>query len=205
MKRIHKPMPPEYRCWSGIKARCFRPSCKEYVLYGARGITMCERWRSSFSAFIEDMGLRPSPQHSIDRIDVNGNYEPGNCRLATSLEQGRNKRNSKFVEFNGVKKTVSEWAEFIGVSNGTLHMRFKMGWSVERALSRPVTPGMILSAGERRRGRVKLNEEIVKSIHASELESSSAIARRLGVHKTTVQAIRNGETWKYLWPGNATA
>jgi hypothetical protein len=96
---------PESTVWGAMKRRCYNKNSPEYKYYGARGITVCERWRKSFSDFYADMGPRPSPKHSIDRIDVNGNYEPSNCRWATQLIQSRNTRvfatNSSGV--NGVK------------------------------------------------------------------------------------------------------
>jgi len=85
---------PEYRVWCDMIRRCESPSFKQYKDYGGRGITVCARWRTSFEAFFDDIGERPSSGHSIDRIDVNGNYEPGNVRWATSSEQNQNRRNS---------------------------------------------------------------------------------------------------------------
>lgn len=82
----------EYTIWKGIKQRCGNPKCTAWKYYGARGITMCERWNNSFEAFLADMGPRPSADLSIDRINNDGNYEPGNCRWATSSEQNMNKR-----------------------------------------------------------------------------------------------------------------
>lgn len=86
---------PLYGVWEAIKRRCYNPNQPAYKNYGGRGITMCDRWRNSYQAFVEDMGPKPSPKHSIDRINNDGNYEPGNCRWATAREQNLNQRRSK--------------------------------------------------------------------------------------------------------------
>lgn len=85
---------PEKRVWYDMKNRCYLPTLKDYKDYGARGITVCDRWRYSFDNFLEDMGRRPSPKHTLDRKDVNGNYEPSNCRWVTWSVQATNRRNS---------------------------------------------------------------------------------------------------------------
>lgn len=86
---------PEYRAWTKMKERCLDPRNKRYADWGGRGISICREWLNDFQRFYSDMGKRPSPDHSLDRINVNGNYEPGNCRWATRLEQARNKRNTR--------------------------------------------------------------------------------------------------------------
>jgi hypothetical protein len=89
---------PEYKAWGGIKRRCYNPSDREFHNYGGRGITVCDRWRDSFDAFLADVGTRPSPRHSIDRIDNDRGYEPGNVRWATRETQERNKRTTRLCQ-----------------------------------------------------------------------------------------------------------
>ena len=122
-------------------ARCEVPHHHHYYMYGARGIVVCERWRNSFEAFLSDMGLKPSPTHSIDRIDSNGNYEPSNCRWATKIEQANNTRTNRFLEYKGIRKTKAEWARTMGIKIETLNTRMRLGWSVDMALEVPVVMG----------------------------------------------------------------
>jgi hypothetical protein len=116
--------------------RCTDPQDKDYPTYGGRGISVCERWLSSVEAFLEDMGPRP-PGMSLDRIDNNGNYEPGNCRWATSAEQARNTRSTKWLEHAGQVLPVVAWAEITGLPVDTLYGRLKRGWDAGRALTTP--------------------------------------------------------------------
>lgn len=128
---------PEYQCWQRMKKRCYNANCKDYYLYGARGITVCTRWLTSFSNFLADMGRRPSPKHSIDRIDSSIGYSPENCRWATPLEQGQNTSRVKLLTYNGETHCVAEWARRLGRRRMTLIMRLRRGWSIERTLTTP--------------------------------------------------------------------
>lgn len=115
-KQVHNH--PSYNSWRAMKARCHDPRNNKFASYGAIGIIVCDRWRSSFSAFVEDMGIRPSRKHSIDRIDRSGNYEPGNCRWATSSEQTHNqgKRLGCKSKFRGVTQVRQggKWRAKVG-------------------------------------------------------------------------------------------
>lgn len=107
----------EFKIWQGMQQRCHNPNDTGYPNYGARGISVCERWRSDFRNFLFDMGKRPSRKHSIDRFpNRDGNYEPENCRWATSTEQTRNANYNRFVEIGGTTLCVTEWAERLGVN-----------------------------------------------------------------------------------------
>lgn len=132
---------PEYEAWQGAKKRCTNPRSRDYPDYGGRGIAMCERWFASFEAFYKDMGERPGPGWSLDRINRDGDYEPGNCRWATVKDQARNRRTSRFVTACGVTKTIAQWAEETGIPWGRLYGRIvTYGWEPERALELVTTP-----------------------------------------------------------------
>jgi hypothetical protein len=126
---------PEYKTWAGMKRRCLNKNEKAYERYGGAGVTISQRWSDSFEAFIADMGQKPSPTHTIDRIDNKLGYEPGNCRWVTTAEQNRNKRNNRHITFNGATKTLTEWAREYRIHHALLAYRLNHGWSVERALT----------------------------------------------------------------------
>ncbi len=112
---------PEYLAWVNMKARCRRKTHPGYGRYGGRGIKVCERWLTSFNNFLADMGQRPSEQHSLDRINNNGDYEPGNCRWATIIEQQNNLRSNVPVEFNGaIYSSISALARALGVERSRI-------------------------------------------------------------------------------------
>ncbi len=129
----------EYTIWSMMKQRCLNPKAVGYDRYGGIGVKICEAWMD-FSTFRRDMGLAPSPKHSLDRINTNGNYEPGNCRWATKKEQGRNRRDSVRLEFRGETKTMSEWCEILGIRYDLVQKRLQYGWPVEEALTLAASP-----------------------------------------------------------------
>lgn len=110
----------EYRVWSHMIGRCYNETDHKYPDYGARGIRVCERWRESFNAFLVDMGPRPSPEHSIDRRDNAGNYEPANCHWATATVQGQNKRNNVRITLDGESLVVAEVERRLGISRGSI-------------------------------------------------------------------------------------
>jgi len=110
----------EYRAWSKLFDKCYNSKDHKYYIYGKRGIKVCQRWKS-FDNFLADMGKAPTPKHSIDRIDVNGDYEPSNCRWATIKEQANNKTTNVFVTYNGETKTLVQWAEHFNVKYKYLH------------------------------------------------------------------------------------
>lgn len=131
----------EFVIWGGMNARCFNPKYDSYQNYGGRGITVCARWRSpgGFENFLKDMGLRPSAEHSLDRYPNNdGNYEPGNVRWATRLEQRRGSRNNNLLTFRGETQPRFVWAKRLGIKSATIYARLLRGWEVEKSLTKPV-------------------------------------------------------------------
>lgn len=125
--------------WHDMIHRCYNANNVSYQRYGGRGITVCDRWRESVYAFLDDMGPRPSEKHSIDRYPNNdGNYEPGNCRWATQQEQIDNSSVPRLILFRGVTRSVSCWSRALGIDHRTLFKRLSSGWSIEDALTLPV-------------------------------------------------------------------
>lgn len=135
-----------YKAWCNMKARCFNTRRKDYCDYGGRGITMCEEWKD-FEVFKEwamkngfkEEKVKGKNILSLDRVDVNGNYCPDNCRWATDKEQANNKRNTRRFYYKGKNLTAREWSDLLGINYGTLVGRLhKSSWSVEKALTEPI-------------------------------------------------------------------
>lgn len=141
---VPKAPPEEGRdTWAGMLDRCHNPQSQSYRHYGGRGIAVCDRWRNSFRDFINDMGLKPTPRHTIDRIDNNGDYDPGNCRWATATQQARNRRKNRMLMVRGETLCLSEWAERAGRSAATVAQRIKRGLSIEEAVFGPLGPNAL--------------------------------------------------------------
>jgi len=126
----------EYISYQAMLTRCENEKASDYKNYGGRGISVCKRWRDSFENFYSDMGTRPEGT-SLDRIDNDGNYEPGNCRWSTRLQQGNNQRTNRFLDHDGRKMTVSQWSRETGIVAATIKTRLRKGWSIYDALTKP--------------------------------------------------------------------
>lgn len=130
-----------YNLWRRIRQCCYDKNYQAYHNYGARGIIVYEPWRNSFEQFlqglIEDVGMRPSPNHSLDRKDNDGHYEPGNLKWSTVSEQGRNCRGNRTATVDGQTKTIAEWSEISGVRWYNIGRRLDWGWDERRAVFQP--------------------------------------------------------------------
>jgi hypothetical protein len=129
---------PEYGIWNAMRQRCENPNNKSFPRYGAKGITVCQRWTESFESFLADMGPRPSPSHSLDRVDGTRGYEPSNVRWATMTEQNRNRKDNRILTHNGESHSLAEWSERTGISDSAIRTRLRKGWTVDDALTIPV-------------------------------------------------------------------
>lgn len=172
---------PEHVVWAQMRERCRNPNSPSWENYGGRGISVCDRWQE-FANFFADMGQRPSPKHSLERLDVNRGYEIGNCVWATKKTQARNTRRNHYITFNGETRCVAEWSELTGIGGPTIRFRLKEGWTVERALTTPAAP-----IPPRRNGHLTFGGETM---------SVAAWARRYGMDRNTLHM----RLTKYGWP-----
>lgn len=139
---LAKAHPHEHRTWVLMRRRCSSPTDTGYKNYGGRGIKVCKRWCGiyGFQHFLLDMGTKPSPKYSIDRIDVNGDYCPENCRWATPKEQSNNRRlrkDTRYITYNNETKTLLEWSKELGIKVTTIESRREAGWPMEKWLVPP--------------------------------------------------------------------
>lgn len=185
-----KPRPPGYTVWIGMMIRCNNPKSQAYDRYGGRGIKVHPTWqgRGGFEHFIAYMGQRPSPEHQIDRIDNDGNYEPGNVRWATAKQNSRNRRTSRHLTVNGETRTIAEWAEIIGCHDQRIRHRVNLGWSDEEAVyGRFIPSGRIGPDGQPGWLTRALRGLVVGDtvFLASRPESVHVIKKRLGIKART--------------------
>lgn len=131
---LTRQFPREYGLWKGMRDRCQRTGNRSYADYGGRGITVCPRWED-FARFMDDMGPCPNGL-SIDRMDTNGNYEPGNCRWATATQQANNKRSNHVITYLGKSLTLQQWCDKFNLEASKVRYRLKRGWNLDRAFSR---------------------------------------------------------------------
>lgn len=129
---------PEYRAWQQMRLRCLDPKHAAYANYGGRGITVCDRWKSSPENFFADMGRKPTPLHELDRKDNDKGYSPENCRWATRKANDRNRRSNRMVTHGGQTHALAEWCDRLGLPRDTIKKRLDGGWSVADALTTPV-------------------------------------------------------------------
>lgn len=172
---------PEYSVWCGMKQRCLNENAHHFCHYGGRGITIAPEWVDSFWRFLADIGPRPGKEFTLDRIDNDGNYEPGNCRWVKRKTQNRNSRSNRLLTFNGKTQSMSAWAEEVGISYGTLKSRFRAGWTVERALT----------YGHYKRLSADQEKEIKQ--RAAKGETPKEISKDYGVSRHTVWRVITGK------------
>lgn len=130
----------EYRIWASMVGRCRNPKDPRYSRYGGRGISVCDEWVSpdGFVVFISHIGPRPSSSHSLDRIDNEKGYVPGNVRWASASEQQNNKGSNRKITYDGKTQNMSQWAREKGMSCQTLSSRLRNGWTIDRAINTPI-------------------------------------------------------------------
>lgn len=178
------------RVFLAMHDRCDREKSTAYKNYGGRGISVCQRWRSSFADFVADMGPRPAGAQ-LDRINNNGNYEPSNCRWASVAENAMNKRTTRNLTAFGETRHMAEWARLCGVSPSLIHLRLKAGWAVEAA----VTTAASLRPNSKLTDR---QAEEIKRKHTGGRGQPTALAKEYGVTHRTITNILRGRTFVTL-------
>ena len=169
-----------------MRNRCYNKNQKSYVCYGGRGIEVCDKWRVSFEAFVGDMG--PCPEgYTLERINVNGDYEPNNCTWVTKTEQASNKRNNRYLTANGETKTMAEWARGLGCNPAAILYRLNKGWSEHDAVTTPIPE----------RPNAKLTLAQAREIRALYPEMAmQPLAAKFGVSKKTILNIIHHKIFK---------
>lgn len=173
-------MTSEYNSWRAMIARCSNRKNNRYPMYGGRGITVCDQWKT-FGGFIADMGRKPTPRHSIDRKNRNGNYEPSNCKWVDGVVQANNKSDNFLISHNGLSLTLAQWSRKTGIGPSTIRARILSGVSPERALTTPPRASKLAPAQKDQAFR----------IYKAGGVSMVKVGKMFSVSKTTIgQAIR---------------
>lgn len=181
----------EYEAWRSMRQRISNSKRKGYDNYGGRGIKICDRWLESFENFYEDMGPKPSKSHSVEREDVNGNYEPSNCKWATWKEQANNKRDTSFLTVGPFRMRVNEWSEVMNVEYNTILTRLRRGWTPHRAVkARPI----------KKKIKTKTSEKTAIAIVDMLKDGSdvNSIIKKTNASYFVIYNIKNNRTWKHL-------
>jgi hypothetical protein len=164
-----------YNAWSAMRQRCCNPNAPSWANYGGRGITIAPEW-DDYATFLHDVGAAPTPGHSLDRIDSDGNYEPGNVRWANSQQQARNRRSTRLVTFGGVTQSIAAWAEEKGIPRDTLRSRLQT-WSVEKALTTPVHRRNTHRAAQKREAAIAVAKAEVEAARVALAEAEGRLSR----------------------------
>lgn len=195
-----KRIPAERKVWRSMRERCTPSEAarQRYPRYAGRGITVCDRW-SRYENFFADMGPRPSKNHSLDRIDNDGNYEPDNVRWATQREQMNNTSHCRLLTYKDETLTAAQWARRIGLARGVFYARLRLGWSIEKAIETPLQLGEHVRRGIKNPA-AKLTETQVTQIRQQYAQGVSGVylAKCFGVSKYAVSNIVLGKSWTHI-------
>lgn len=195
----------EYSIWKGMIARCTLPETKGYKNYGGRGICIHDGWMGypdGFNRFVHHIGERPSTAHSVDRINVDGNYEPGNVRWATSSEQARNRRTNKFFIHKGQRICHADLAQELGITPQSLQKRMRR-WPIEKIIA-PLHQKRLFGSGIKQDGErgtnAKLNRQQAQTIFDRRTSgcSTKELSQEFGISERTVLDIQAGNSWRDL-------
>ncbi|WP_405322212.1 hypothetical protein [Frisingicoccus sp.] len=160
-----------YRVWRCMINRCYDKNHESFEDYGGRGISVCDEWRNDRNSFFKwAIKNGYSDDLTIDRIDVNGNYEPSNCRFISKIEQQNNKRNNHLISYNGETKTIAEWERTLNLKAGTINSRLRRGWNENDAVSTP-----LMKRWERKYSRQKIQQHHPELAGTSDIEAMRAI------------------------------
>lgn len=196
IERRRKFLSPEYKAWIGMKSRCYAKNGPSYKWYGARGIKVCDRWVHNFNAFHLDIGPRPGPGFSLDRINSNGDYEPGNVRWADDIAQNRNRGVCKKFKARGLELTIPEWSELSGNSKGLIDWRLRKGWEPERAIFQPVIKEKRSMRHRKDKNRITEKDVLEMRQMKKYWGKIRHLSAKFGVAEPTISNIVNNITWK---------